>query len=99
MRDMVEKKFAAAARYLGFNPVPLVDPRQRPRMPVFLSSDGLQVPAVMVADGNHNRRIHRRDTLAKLSAARRAVTVEPRKSEAAGAGTPAASDDRQPKEA
>lgn len=96
MRDMVAPKFERAARYLGFMPKPEVDETQKPRQPVFVSIDGLRVPAVMVADAHRNRRIHRRDTLAKLSAARKAVTVEPRKDEAASAGTPAASDDHQP---
>lgn len=96
MRDMLAKKFERAVRYLGFNPVPEIDPAQRPRQPVFVSFDGLRVEAVMATGPNYDRHIHRRDTLAKLQAARTAVTVAPRKSEAAGASTPAASIDHQP---
>ena len=95
MRDMATPKFNRAARYLGFNPEPQVDDRQRPRQPVFVSFDGLRVQAVMVVDAHRNRRVHHRDTLARLTAARNAVTVPP-KGEAARAGTPAASVDRQP---
>jgi hypothetical protein len=96
MRDILHRKFCIAARVLGFDPEPRHDPAIRPRQPVFHSFDGLRVDAVMASDGNHNRHIHRRQTLERLSAARKAVTVQPRKEEAAGAGTPAASDDRQP---
>ncbi|MEO6519743.1 MAG: hypothetical protein ABIO17_12250 [Pseudoxanthomonas sp.] len=67
MRDMHAKKFEHCCVFLGFSHIA--------DQLVFKSDDGLQVTAVLQSGGwNSTARIHRRATLEKLAAARKAHT-------------------------
>lgn len=70
MRDMPARKFETAARGMGFSPVP-TDERHA-GAPVFAADDGLRVAAVLHGERwNGGVRVHRRRTLAVMSAARK----------------------------
>lgn len=80
MRDMLARKFERCASHAGFSPYP--------EDKVFVSDDGLRVPAVLEPNPCGGKRINRRATLEALLNARKAHEGNEK---ATGASTPVAS--------
>lgn len=80
MRDMLAKKFERCVLFAGFSPYP--------EDKIFISDDGLRVPAVLERNPSGGKRINRRATLEALLIARK---EHDGKEKATGASTPMAS--------